>query len=65
MPKITKEMTLAEIISINPKAVEVFTKYGFHCISCQMAQMESLEQGAIAHGLNEKQLNELLKELNK
>lgn len=57
-------MTLTEIISLNPKAAEILTKYGFHCISCQMAQVESLEQGAMAHGLSKKQIEELLGELN-
>ena len=62
---ISKKMSLAEIISLNPKAIEILSKQGFHCFGCQMAQMESLEQGAIAHGLSKKQLDSLLKELNK
>ena len=60
--KITKEMTFNEVIKKNPEAIEILLKKGMHCIGCPMAQMESLEQGALAHGLNP---DKLVKELNK
>lgn len=63
--KITKDMTLGEIAEKHPKAAEVLLKYGLHCIGCSVAVWETLEQGAAAHGIQGKELEKLLKELNK
>lgn len=63
--KIIKTMTLGEVIEKYPKSVEVFMKYGLHCIGCSVATWETLEQGAKAHGIDGKKLDSLLEELNK
>ena len=54
-------MTFSEIIEKNPEAVGVLLEKGMHCIGCPMSQMESLEEGCLAHGLNP---DEIVKELN-
>lgn len=59
--KITKKMSFAEIIRKHPEAVKILSDKGMHCIGCPMAQMESLEDGAKAHGLD---ADEIVKELN-
>ena len=59
--KITKNITFGELIKINPKAVEKLAERGLFCGGCPMAMMETLEQGALAHGLD---VEELIKELN-
>jgi len=59
--KITKKMSFSEIIKKHPEATEILMEKGMHCIGCPMAQMETLEQGAKAHGLNP---DEIVKELN-
>lgn len=61
MSMITKDMKIQEIISKYPYTVEVFFRHGLMCIGCVVAQFESLEEGAIAHGIN---TNTLLKDLN-
>ena len=60
--EITKKMSFSEIIEKNPKALEILLKNEMHCIGCPMAQMETLEEGAKAHGLDP---DKLVKELNK
>jgi len=60
--KINKKMTFGEIIEKNPEAVGVLLEKGMHCVGCPMSQMESLEEGCLAHGLN---VDEVVKELNK
>ncbi len=62
--KITKDMKIDEIIEKNPNAVEIMFKYGLHCIGCAVASYESLEEGAKAHGLNEEDIKEMVKEIN-
>lgn len=65
MKKITSNWTIQKLIEKYPEATEVLIKYGFHCVGCALAQYETLEQGAKAHGLDKKQIKKLLEELNK
>lgn len=60
--KIKKNMTFAEITQKYPEVGEVLIKKGLHCIGCGMALYETLEQGAIMHGLNP---DKLVAEINK
>ena len=61
---ITKKMTFQEIMEKHPELAETLFEKGMHCIGCPMAMQETLQDGAIAHGLNpdkiEKELNEKL-----
>jgi hybrid cluster-associated redox disulfide protein len=59
--KITKKTTFAELVSY-PKAQEILASKGLACFGCPMAQMETIEQGALAHGINP---DDLIKQLNK
>ncbi len=59
--EITKNMSLKDTVAKYPKTFEVFMKYGLHCVGCHMAEFETLEDGAKAHGLD---LKKLLKDLN-
>ena len=58
---IKKTMTFAEILEKNPEVAETLMNKGMHCIGCPMSVQETLEQGALAHGLN---VDELVKEIN-
>lgn len=60
--KINKKMTFAEIMEKFPEAGEVLFENGMHCIGCGMAMYESLEQGAIAHGID---ADKIVSEINK
>jgi hybrid cluster-associated redox disulfide protein len=62
MEKITKKMILGDVITKYPQTVEVFLNSGLHCISCQMASGETVEQAASVHGID---ADKLVKELNK
>ena len=59
--KVTKDMTFAQVMQMNPQVVKVLAKYHLGCIGCMGAQNESLEQGCQAHGLN---VEEVLKDIN-
>jgi hybrid cluster-associated redox disulfide protein len=60
--KINKDMTFAELIQESPKAARKLAEKGMFCGGCPMAMMETIEQGAIAHGFDPKKL---IKELQK
>jgi len=50
--KITKEMSFSEILEKSPESAEILFEAGMHCCGCPMSANESLEQGAIAHGID-------------
>ena len=60
--KITKEMTFGEVLSTYPETVKIFFMYGMHCFGCHLAVDETIEQGAMAHGVP---VDELINDLNK
>ena len=60
--KITREMTIQEIIEHYPEVLSVFINHGLHCIGCPLAQGETVEQAAKAHKVH---FGELLEDLNK
>ena len=62
--KITKHMLLGDVVQQYPKTAEVFLKYGLHCIGCHVAAFETIEQGAMAHGLAAEDIDKLIKDLN-
>jgi hybrid cluster-associated redox disulfide protein len=59
---ITKEMSIAEVISRYPETIPVLMKTGMHCLGCPMAMQETLEEGLSAHGLD---ADKIIEELNK
>lgn len=59
--KITKDMTIGELIRLNPKAVPVLMSFGMGCVGCPSAQMETLEDAAQVHGMD---INKMLEALN-
>lgn len=62
MKKITKQMKIEEVIKKHPETLNVFAKYGFHCVGCAAASFESIEDGAKVHGITSE---EIVEELNK
>lgn len=64
--KITKDILILDLVEQNPDLVSTLTEdYGFHCVGCMAASMETLEQGALVHGMDEDQIDKMVEELNK
>ena len=59
---ITKDMSIGDIVDQYPETVSVFISHGLGCIGCAIAQFETLEEGAMAHGID---VEALIKDLNK
>lgn len=59
--EITKKSKFSEIIR-DEEAREILMEKGMHCFGCPMAMSETLEQGALAHGLD---ADKLVQEINK
>ena len=62
--EITKDILIGELVENYPELAKVLVEeYGFHCIGCMAAGMETLEEGATVHGLSEKEIKEMVKNL--
>jgi hybrid cluster-associated redox disulfide protein len=63
--KITKDILIGDLVENYPKLAKVLVEdYGFHCIGCMAAGMETLEQGAEVHGMEEKEIKKMVTDLN-
>ena len=61
MNDITKDMTIYEVLQINPQIAPVFFEFGMHCLGCPISRGETVEQAAAAHGVD---VNDMLARLN-
>ncbi|MFH1607934.1 MAG: DUF1858 domain-containing protein [archaeon] len=65
MKKITKDTKISELMQEKPDAVGILFEAGMGCCGCPAAQMESIEDGCKAHGMSDKDVDELVEKLNK
>lgn len=61
MPDITKNTVIGEVLATVPGISAVFAEVGMHCLRCGSAQMETIEEACMVHGID---ADELLEELN-
>ena len=61
MAKVTKDMSIIDIVQNHPETLEIFAKYGMGCIGCAAAKFENLEAGAKVHGFD---AEEMVAEIN-
>lgn len=52
MAQISKNTTIGELLNIYPAAAPILMEIGMHCLGCPSAQMESLEEAAMVHGID-------------
>ncbi len=62
---VSADMNMGEIIEKYPEAIPVLLKYGLHCIGCHIASWESLRDGLMAHGMDEKDVEMVVEEINR
>ena len=52
MAKITKDMTIQQVIERDMNAAPVFFEQGMFCIGCPSAAGETLEEDCMVHGID-------------
>ena len=62
---ITRQTGILESMEINPYAMEILMEAGLGCVSCAFSQMESIEDGLLAHGFTDESIDLIVEELNK
>ncbi len=60
--KITANSLICEILEQKADAADILISFGFHCLGCPSAQMETLAEACMVHGIDVKAV---LKALNK
>lgn len=50
--KITRDINIKTMVETYPEIVEyIQEEWGFHCVTCIISGIETLEQGANTHGM--------------
>ena len=52
MAKVTKSMTIGELLQLDQNIAVILMRAGMHCLGCPSSQAESLEEAAMVHGLD-------------
>ncbi len=61
MTKITKDMTIAEVLIMDRDTAPIFMQFGMQCLGCPASSGESIEEASAVHGID---ADELVKALN-
>lgn len=61
---VTGGMTIQEVIELYPDTMEVFADWGLGCATCHIGAIETLEDGALAHGFAPEEVEDLIDELD-
>ena len=66
MAKVTKDMLIGQLITLDPNIAPILMRAGMNCLGCPSSQMESLEEAAMVHGMDAdvlvQQINDFLGE---
>ena len=49
---VNKEMTIAQILTVDDVIADILMASGMHCLGCVMASGENLEQACAVHGID-------------
>lgn len=58
-----RSMTMGDIVRNYPAAIPVMLKHGLHCVGCNVSYDETLEQGAMGHGMEETEFHQMVDEI--
>ena len=61
MDKITKDMSIGDIIDADRETVPFFLEMGMHCLGCPASRGETVEEACAVHGVN---ADELVEKIN-
>ena len=50
--KVTKDMTIGELLMMDRSAGMILMQNGMHCVGCPSASGETLEEASMVHGMN-------------
>jgi hybrid cluster-associated redox disulfide protein len=61
---LTKGMLLAEVVEKSPAAAKLLAEYGLSCTTCFANSFDTLQDGAIVHGMTDEEVDQMINEIN-
>lgn len=61
---ISGEMLIGDVLNRLPDSAEIMQDFGLHCTSCSVNVFEPLKAGAMAHGISEEVVDEMIAKIN-
>ena len=61
---ITRFDALKIILEESPRAAELLSEYGLHCVNCFANEYDSLETGASMHNMTDEEMQDMIDEIN-
>ena len=61
MTQVTKATMIGELLQIDQNIAPIPLNIGMHCLGCPSSQMETIEEAAMVHGIDQEAL---VKEIN-
>lgn len=61
---ITKQTLISTLIDEHPEVQEILLEYGLHCAGCSFSEFDTLEDGALMHGLDDEDLDLMIRDVN-
>lgn len=65
MEQITQKTLIKSLIETHPEAIEILMAYGLHCVNCHFSEFDTIEDGAMMHGLSDEDIEFIIKDVNK
>ncbi len=62
--KITKDMTIGELVQKYPSVAGVLQSEGVHCVGCGASYYETIEEGLKGHGRSDQEIEAVVQKLN-
>ncbi|MDR2650094.1 MAG: DUF1858 domain-containing protein [Clostridiales bacterium] len=64
MARISKDMVIRDILAVDRGVVPILLQTGMHCLGCPSAQMETLEDAGMVHGMDDAEIDGLVDSIN-
>jgi hypothetical protein len=61
---LSKDQLISDIAKQNKRVIELLTEYGLSCANCFLNQFDSVESGAILHGMSTGEIDRMITEIN-
>ena len=55
---------MSTLTQISPRAAELLSEYGLHCMNCMFNQYDTLKAGARLHGMTDEEIQIMIDEIN-
>ncbi len=55
---------IGELINLYPEAANIMLEYGLACVGCFASSFDTIEQGALIHGMSEEEIEEMIFRIN-